>query len=96
MSACKTAAGGVANTDEAITLAAALQYSGWRHVIATLWTVRDDTAVKIAGDVYPRLVDRGRLDPAGSAEALHHAIRRQRTLDRRRPSEWAPFVHIGP
>jgi CHAT domain-containing protein len=41
LSACKTAIGGVHILDEAITLAAALQHAGWRHVIATLWSVLD-------------------------------------------------------
>lgn len=44
LSACKTAVGGVQTPDEAITLAAALQYTGWRHVIGTLWTVWDQSA----------------------------------------------------
>ncbi|WP_406063068.1 CHAT domain-containing protein [Micromonospora sp. NBC_00860] len=38
LSACKTATGGVGLPDEAITLAAALHYTGYRHVIATLWS----------------------------------------------------------
>ena len=79
LSACKTAIGGVHLLDEAITLAAALQYAGWRHVIATLWSVLDVAAAEVAGYVYSRLADRGELHPQRAAEALHHAIRRQRS-----------------
>jgi CHAT domain len=44
LSACQTATGGLANSDEAINLAAALQYAGWRHVIGTLWSIWDTSA----------------------------------------------------
>jgi CHAT domain-containing protein len=98
LSACKTATGGVAVLDEAISLTAALHYAGWRHVIGTLWTVWDDAAAEIAQDTYVRLARDGRLDPARAAEALHHAVRgyRHRADHRRQPSRWAPFLHTGP
>jgi len=47
LTACQTAIGGVALLDESIHLAAALQMIGFRHVVATLWSVYD----RIAGDV---------------------------------------------
>jgi hypothetical protein len=96
LSACKTAIGGVHILDEAITLAAALQYAGWRHVIATLWSVLDVAASEVAEDVYSRLADRGELYPYRAAEALHHAIRKQRNTSPERPSRWVPFLHHGP
>ncbi|GAA4468531.1 CHAT domain-containing protein [Phytohabitans houttuyneae] len=96
LSACKTAMGGTRVADEMITVAAALQYAGRRHVIATLWSVWDTAAANVAEDVYARLVSRGDLRPGQSAEALHHSVRRQRDRDPYRPSVWAPFIHIGP
>ena len=39
LSACRTAAGGVDLPDEVITLAPALNYTGYRYVVATLWSV---------------------------------------------------------
>jgi tetratricopeptide (TPR) repeat protein len=96
LSACKTAAGSTTNPDEAINLAAALQYAGWRHVIGTLWTVWDTAAADIASGVYPRLVRNGHLDPTHTAEALHHALRDYRDSHRYQPSRWTPFLHIGP
>jgi CHAT domain-containing protein len=96
LSACKTAIGGVHILDEAITLAAALQYAGWRHVIATLWSVLDVAAAEVAEDVYRRLGDGGELHSQHAAEALHHAIRRQRNTSPERPSRWVPFLHHGP
>jgi CHAT domain len=44
LSACQTAAGSVRLLDEAIHLAAAMQFVGYRHVIATLWTIDDSQA----------------------------------------------------
>ncbi|MFI8515869.1 CHAT domain-containing protein [Streptomyces sp. NPDC085460] len=38
LSACATATGGVDAPDEAITLAHALQTTGYRQVVATLWS----------------------------------------------------------
>ena len=96
LSACKTAIGGVHLLDEAITLAAALQYAGWRHVIATLWSVMDVAAAEVAEDVYSQLADGGELHPQHAAEALHHAIRQQRNAAPDQPSRWLPFLHHGP
>jgi CHAT domain-containing protein/tetratricopeptide (TPR) repeat protein len=96
LSACKTAIGGVHLLDEAITLAAALQYAGWRHVIATLWSVLDVVAAEIAEDVYSRLADGEELHLQHAAEALHHAIRKQRHTSPEEPSRWVPFLHHGP
>jgi CHAT domain len=96
LSACKTAIGGVRVLDEAITLATALQYAGWRHVIGTLWSVWDIAAAEVTEDVYARLANAGELRPQHAAEALHHAIRRQREAAPDRPSRWVPFLHHGP
>jgi CHAT domain-containing protein len=82
--------------DEVITLAAALHYTGYRHVIATLWSVRDRQAAQIAKDVYAGLVHNGWIDAGRAAAALHHAVRRQRDRYPRSPSMWTPFAHTGP
>jgi CHAT domain-containing protein len=93
-----SATGGVTIMDEAISLAAALHYAGWRHVVGTLWSVWDADAAFITRYTYQRLVIDGNLDPTGSAEALHRAVRgrRERPNHRSQPSRWAPFLHIGP
>lgn len=90
--ACQTAAGGLVNPDEAITLATALQFGGWRAVVGTLWPVGDAVAVKVTRRFYDVL-----LGPAGStpAHALHEAVRRMRERYPNHPSMWAPFVHVG-
>jgi CHAT domain-containing protein len=95
LSACKTATGGVALTEEAMTMAAAMHYTGFRRVIATLWSVRDETAARIVDSVYAKLVQDGNFDPSFSAVALHGAIDEVRRAHPDRPSLWSPFVHIG-
>ncbi|WP_093088272.1 CHAT domain-containing protein [Pseudonocardia oroxyli] len=96
LSGCKTAVGGVNLPDEAITLAAALHYTGYRHVIATLWSVWDAEAAQVAADVYEAMVTDGVLHAERAAEALHHAVRALRAARRDRPSVWTPFAHTGP
>jgi hypothetical protein len=96
LSGCKTAVGGVHLPDEAITLAAALHYTGYRHVIATLWSVWDAEAAQVADDVYRTIAPDGVLHADGAAAALHHAVRRLRAEREDQPSVWTPFAHIGP
>jgi hypothetical protein len=95
LSACRTATGGVHLPDEVITLAAALSYAGYRHVLATIWSVDPAVAAELAESVYDVLLDGGRFDPDRSAHALHAAVRALR--DRGCPlDDWLPFTHNGP
>ncbi len=89
LSACKTATGGLALADEAITLAAALHYTGYRHVIGTLWTVYQAQASTVAEAIYA-----DGFEPAESARRLHAVLHRMR--DEERLSAWTPFTHTGP
>ena len=99
LSACKTAAGGLRLPDEAITLASALHYTGFRHVVGTLWSVGDEDAADVAADVYEHLTAgtaKGSVDASRAAFALHHAVHRLRDAHPDLPSLWTPFVHVGP
>lgn len=96
LAACQTATGGAALPNEAISLANAIHFAGYRHVMATLWSTYDIATVEVTRMVYDDLATSGRLSPAKSAEALHSAVRRLRETDRNRPSWWTPFIHIGP
>ena len=95
LSACHTAVGGTTLPDEAIHLAAALQLAGYRHVIATLWTVGDRTAVDVATSVYTALIHGAGLDLADTAHVLHRTVRALRDADPRDPTRWAPYIHSG-
>jgi CHAT domain-containing protein len=97
LSACKTATGGVDLLDEAITLSAALHYTGCRHVIGTLWSVYDsDHTTRLFRTVYQEMIKNGRLYPHRSALALHRATRALRDTATDQPSVWTPFTHTGP
>ncbi|MEU4745348.1 CHAT domain-containing protein, partial [Actinosynnema sp. NPDC023658] len=95
LSACHTARGAATVPDEAVTLAGALQYLGWRHVIGTLWSVDAASAAAVSADVYRRLGRGGALDPTDAAVALHDAVRRLRDEHPRQPVTWAQLVHSG-
>ncbi len=95
LSACMTATGGVDLPDEAITLAAALSHTGYRHVVATLWKVNSVVAAQVAEKVYPQLVANGGFEPDRAALALHHAVRALRDGGSRM-GDWLPFTHNGP
>lgn len=96
LSACQTAIGGITNLDEAVNIAAAMHYTGWRQVIGTLWTVADEAAPVIAANVYAKMTRDGRFDPSNSARALHAAVRALRDADPAHTARWARFIHVGP
>ena len=92
MSACSTAR--TALTDEAIHLTSAFQIAGYRHVIGTLWPIRDHVAVRLTRNFYAGLVDSGTTETA--ALALHAATRLMRDRSPLTPSVWASHIHSGP
>ena len=96
LSACQTAVGGVRLPDETIHLAAALQFAGYRHVIATAWSISDDHAPEVAKDTYAELAATGQLDASRAAAAIHRAVEALRAHEPSRPDLWAPYLHIGP
>jgi tetratricopeptide (TPR) repeat protein len=96
LSACQTATGSVRHLDEAIHLAAAMQFLGYRHVIATMWTIADSPAPHIADSVYTTLTTGGIAGPDRAAEALHRAVHSLRHIDPTDPLLWAPYIHLGP
>ncbi|RKR92927.1 tetratricopeptide repeat protein [Micromonospora pisi] len=95
LSACKTATPAITDIDEAITLVTAMQYAGWRHVIGTLWSVWDHTAVEVAQGVYAAITTTAGIAPERSSHALHAVVRGLRDRQPRQPTVWAPFIHAG-
>jgi hypothetical protein len=96
LSACKTAVGGVDLLDEAITLAAALHYTGYRHVVAALWSVDSDTSAEVFTELYREIAAGGRMEPERAPAALHRAVRSLRDRHPDWPHRWTPFTHTGP
>jgi CHAT domain-containing protein len=97
LSACHSAAIDINNTpDEAIHLAAALQFCGFRSVVRTLWAMADIDGPDVAEDFYGYMFREagGAGDFRDSAVVLNHATREMRK--RRVPIDrWINFVHIG-
>ncbi|MFC9680260.1 CHAT domain-containing protein [Streptomyces sp. NPDC056948] len=96
LSACKSAVGSPRMPDEALTMAAVLHYTGYRHVIAALWSIADDAAADVARLVYRELVFEGVPHPEKAAHALHTAVLRLREDTGLPASSWIPFTHTGP
>ncbi|MFE5919381.1 CHAT domain-containing protein [Streptomyces sp. NPDC056468] len=96
LASCMTAVSGFMLPDEAIHPAAALQVAGYRHVLATMWSVNDRIAGEIVDSVYEALVSEGELAAEDCATALHHAVRELRAKPRMPLVGWTPFIHHGP
>jgi len=97
LSVCDAASGLKDLPGEAMHLAAGMQFSGFLSVIATMWSICDEDAPKVANRTYRYLFRNGLqgLNPSEAATALNRAILHLRedpnvTMDR-----WAPFVHFG-
>ena len=95
LSAPHTAVGSARYSDEAIHLAAAMQFLGYQHIIATLWDILDSPAARVAEAVYAELTWDGRPDPSRAAEALHHAISFLYWTHPSNPLFWLPYIHLG-
>jgi hypothetical protein len=96
LSACKTAFGGLALLDEAITLASALHYTGYRHVIAALWSVDNQASAEVFSFLYRTIAADGRLEPDRAPATLHEVVRQMRDREPGWPHRWTPFTHTGP
>jgi CHAT domain-containing protein len=96
LSACQTAAGDDGLPDEAIHLAAGMLAAGYRSVIGTMWSIRDNDVPLIAHEVYARLICGISPDSSRAAHALRHAVKVVREI-RGESSflSWVPFIHIG-
>lgn len=99
LSACQTATGAPKLSEEAVHLAAGMLFAGFKSVIATMWSIRDEDAPIIAHEVYSVLCDGQELHSGRSALALHKAVNRLReevgNTDDDALLAWVPFIHIG-
>jgi hypothetical protein len=104
LSASQTATGDIRLLDEALHLAGALQLAGYRHVLATMWSIFDAAAPAMADVIYAHLLhpDPGHPNPtdrpqaARAPYALHDAVTRLRQAYPGEPLLWAPYIHLGP
>jgi CHAT domain-containing protein len=84
--------------DEALHLAAATQYSGFRSVVGTMWAVLDDDGPELAKHFYKTMSsNQGKKVPAyrRSARALRNAVQKLRKKGAVSLERWVNFVHYG-
>ncbi|MGW7051168.1 CHAT domain-containing protein [Streptomyces sp. NPDC054887] len=96
LSACHTRLGPGQLPDEAVHTAAALRIAGFRHTVATLWSINDQAASQVAPAFYRHLAGPDGPTSADAARALHEAVTELRAQHLTDPTLWAPFVHDGP
>ncbi|KAF8998140.1 CHAT domain-containing protein [Cyathus striatus] len=105
LSACQTATGDRKLSEEAVHLAAGMLTAGYRGIIASMWSISDEYAPKVAKEVYQHVL-RSRVngespDSSLSANALQSAIdkvRQELSLNNTEDTSfltWVPFIHIG-
>jgi hypothetical protein len=110
LSACETAKGDKNQPDQAIHLAAAMLFCGFRSVVATMWCVRtcahrlyvpisfrsiwDDDGPAVARVFYEVLLAEEVIDADAVAYALDAAVSKLRS-DGVSPSRWASYIHLG-
>ncbi|KAJ3520275.1 hypothetical protein NMY22_g12827 [Coprinellus aureogranulatus] len=105
LSACQTSTGHEVLPDEAVHLAAGMLAAGYRRVVATMWSIKDQHAPGVAIAFYKYLWSHreegsgSRFDGSLSAYALHDSIQklRDRLGDDSEESllAWIPYVHFG-
>ncbi|KAH9952662.1 CHAT domain-containing protein [Russula dissimulans] len=86
--------------DEALHLAAAMQYCGFRSVVGTLWAMADMDGRDLAGQFYGIMFgedaeERGMGIGERSARALRDAVQMLRRKSGITLERWVNFVHYG-
>ncbi|KAH8117694.1 CHAT domain-containing protein [Phellopilus nigrolimitatus] len=84
--------------EEVLHLAAAMQFSGFRSVIATMWAMSDDDGPFVAKEFYKRMFaeeDSPELGFKRSARALRETIQRLRMRKGMTVERWINYIHIG-
>ena len=96
LSCCESAKGSKQFPNEAVHLAAGLQFIGYRGVIGTMWSVGDKDALSVAMQIYGELFKggTGRASVSKAALALHQAVLLLRAKNVPL-TRWVPFVHFG-
>jgi hypothetical protein len=62
-----------------------------------MWSIMDNDAPQVAGNVYAHLLKASSPDSTRAAEALHLAVQRLREQPGAKKSflHWVPFIHFG-
>ncbi|KAK0433471.1 CHAT domain-containing protein [Armillaria borealis] len=94
LSACSTAISADRTPDESLHLSAAMQFLGYRSVVATLWPMGDAQGPIVTENVYKHLTEKGAMDVRQASFALRSAVRALRDQGLS-VEQWALFIHSG-
>jgi CHAT domain-containing protein len=96
LSACETALGKELGGEGLLGLTRAFQYAGARSIVASLWSVADESTAELMKRFYTYLKE-GRTKDEALRSAQIDLIRRSRStsLDTAHPFYWAAFELIG-
>jgi len=84
--------------DEGLHLSAAVQYSGFRSVVGTMWAMADVDATVLARNFYESLFSERWQDVPyceRTGEALRDAVKELRRKKKVTTERWVNFVHYG-
>jgi CHAT domain-containing protein len=96
LSACQTTTGDEKLSEEAVHLAGGMLLAGYRGVVATMWSIRDDLAPGVTDEFYGYIIQDGEQpDSRKAAEALHMSVQKIRKKVGVKITDWTPFVHLG-
>ena len=101
LSACQTATGDTNLPQEAVHLAAGMLNAGYRSVVGTMWSIKDEDAPVVVEAYYKELIKirkSGSLSggETGAAYALHEATKcLKENVGQMNFNRWVPFVHYG-
>jgi CHAT domain-containing protein len=98
LAACHTAELAEDGTpDEVLHLTAAMQFSGFRSVIGTMWAMVDEDGRYLSEHFYSKMFSAGVQNASyeKSASALRHATQKLRVTKGISLERWVNFVHYG-
>jgi CHAT domain-containing protein len=97
LSACQTATGAEDLSEEAVHLTAGMLLAGYRGVVGTMWSIKDDDAPKVADAVYAELFKDPHPDPSLTAFALQEAVKKlcNESTEKKSFLAWVPYIHVG-
>ncbi|KAG9088894.1 hypothetical protein FRC06_001797 [Ceratobasidium sp. 370] len=96
LSACQTAMGYDKLPDESVHLAAGMLMVGFKSVVATMWSIKDQDAPLVAEKVYSYMLAGKVPDSSRAAEALHKSVASLRdTIGETEFARWVPYIHMG-
>jgi len=90
LTACETGSGKLVSGDGVMGLGRAFQYAGARSVLASLWSVAENSTVKLVERFFYYL-----NDDKDKSNALRMARNDIRKIGYDHPFFWAPFILIG-